>query len=99
MNKIAFVSTNKSAWGGSEYLWYNSSFRFKASGYDVIASVPRWNDLPSSIESLKSKGIKVYFNTDIPSYKNYITDLRRDQFSINTKTTDSGFFWISNLTS
>ena len=92
MNKIAFVSTNKSAWGGSEYLWYNSSFRFKASGYDVIASVPRWNDLPSSIEGLKSKGIKVYFNTDIPSYKKLVN--RFAPKSLQYKYKDDGFRFL-----
>lgn len=89
MNKIAFVSTNKSAWGGSEYLWYNASFRFKESGYDVIASVPRWNELPTSIEGLKSKGIKVYFNTDIPSFKKLFN--RFAPRSLQYKYKDDGF--------
>lgn len=92
MKKIAFVSTNKSAWGGSEYLWYNASFRFKSSGYDVIASVPRWNELPSSIESLKSKGIKVIFNTDIPSYKKLYN--RFAPRSIQYKYKDDGFRFL-----
>jgi glycosyltransferase involved in cell wall biosynthesis len=69
MNKIAFVSTNKSSWGGSEYLWYFTAQRFSDEGYDVIVSIPRWKDLPDSINKLKSKKIKVLFNTNISSYK------------------------------
>lgn len=89
MKKIAFVSTNKSAWGGSEYLWYNASFRFKESGYEVIASVPRWKELPSSIEEMKSKGIKVYFNTDIPAHKKFFN--RFAPKSVQFKYKDDGF--------
>ncbi|MEO8209037.1 MAG: glycosyltransferase, partial [bacterium] len=69
MKKIAFVSTNKSSWGGSEYLWYNTALKFSEKGYEVIVSVPRWNDIPEDINKLKSKKIKVYFNTDVSGYK------------------------------
>lgn len=92
MKKIAFVSTNKSEWGGSEYLWYNSSFRFKSSGYEVIASVPRWKNLPSAINELISKGIKVYYNTDIPSYKKFFNRLAPT--SIQFKYKDDGFRFL-----
>lgn len=69
MNKIAFVSTNKSSWGGSEYLWYYTALKFSEKGYKVIASVPRWKDFPDSLIKLKSQNIELLFNTDISAYK------------------------------
>ena len=72
MNKIAFVSTNKSSWGGSEYLWYLTALRFKESGKTIIVSVPRWKDIPDSINKLQSKNIPVNYNTDYPNYKKFI---------------------------
>jgi len=75
LNKIAFVSTNKSSWGGSEYLWYLTALRLKDSGKKIIASVPRWKDIPDSINKLRSKKIPVTYNTDYPKYKKLINRL------------------------
>lgn len=72
LNKIAFVSTNKSSWGGSEYLWYLTALRLKDSGKTIIASVPRWKNIPENIDDLKSKNITVLYNTDYPKYKKLI---------------------------
>ncbi len=69
MEKIAFVSTNKSSWGGSEYLWYYTALKFSDSGYKVIASFPRWKEIPEIIGDLKSGGIETYFNSDVSKYK------------------------------
>ncbi|MEP7145704.1 MAG: glycosyltransferase family 4 protein [bacterium] len=69
MNKIAFVSTNKSSWGGSEYLWYYTSFKFSGAGHKVIASIPRWKEIPESIKQLESNGIEVKYHTDSSSHK------------------------------
>jgi len=92
LKKIAFISTNKSAWGGSEYLWYNSSFRFLKSGYEIIVSVPRWKEIPSAIEDLKKEGIKVNFNTDIPKYKKMIN--RLVPISLQFNYTNEGFKFL-----
>ncbi|MDQ3194592.1 MAG: hypothetical protein M3P82_06290, partial [Bacteroidota bacterium] len=69
MKRIAFVSTNKSSWGGSEYLWYYTSLRFAGSGVKVIASIPRWKEIPDAVRQLESKGIEVKYNTDSSSRK------------------------------
>ncbi|MBX7042434.1 MAG: glycosyltransferase family 4 protein [Ignavibacteria bacterium] len=68
-HKIAFVSTNKSAWGGSEYLWHRTALRFAGSGHEVKAGIPRWKSLPDDIEQLRKAGIDVHFTTDIPGHK------------------------------
>ncbi|MDQ3020512.1 MAG: glycosyltransferase [Bacteroidota bacterium] len=72
MKKIAFVSTNKSSWGGSEYLWYYTALKFSKEGYEVIVSIPRWKEIPKDIIELQKKNIKVHFNTDILGYKKLI---------------------------
>ncbi len=64
MNKIAFVSTNKSSWGGSEYLWYLSALKLKEAGESVIVSIPRWKEIPSAVNTILSSNIKVLYNTD-----------------------------------
>ncbi|MEO8665928.1 MAG: glycosyltransferase family 4 protein [Ignavibacteria bacterium] len=69
MKKIAFVSTNKSSWGGSEYLWYYTLLKFSDAGFKVIASIPRWKEIPGTIKQLIAEGIDVHYNTDSPSYK------------------------------
>ncbi|MBK8551393.1 MAG: glycosyltransferase [Ignavibacteria bacterium] len=69
MNKIAFISTNKSSWGGSEYLWYYTFLRFSKAGKEVVASVPRWKNLPDEIRSIISNGMNVKFNTDTSGLK------------------------------
>lgn len=75
MNKIAFVSTNKSSWGGSEYLWYLTALKLKESGKSVIVSIPRWKEIPEAVSKFLSKGIKVLYNTDYPEFKRLLNRL------------------------
>ena len=69
MKKIAFVSSNKSEWGGSEFLWYNTALIFSERGNEVLVTIPRWKKIPDQIDFLRSKNIPTYFNTDSSSYK------------------------------
>ncbi|MBS1517268.1 MAG: glycosyltransferase family 4 protein [Bacteroidetes bacterium] len=69
MKKIVFASSNKSEWGGSEYLWYRTALIFSEKGYDVLVTVPRWKKIPEEILRLKSGNIPLYFNTDTSAYK------------------------------
>lgn len=69
MNRKAFVSTNKSSWGGSEYLWYQTFIRLLNKGDDVIASVPRWKHMPSEIGSIRNKAGRFFFNTENSALK------------------------------
>jgi len=75
LNRIAFVSTNKSSWGGSEYLWYYTALKFADSGYEVMTSVPRWKELPDVLSKLTGKNIKLLFNTDSSSLKKFYNRL------------------------
>ena len=68
-HRIAFVSTNKSAWGGSEYLWHKTALRFAGAGHAVTAGIPRWRSLPEDIEQLRKAGIEVHFTTDTAGHK------------------------------
>lgn len=72
MGKIAFVTTNKSAWGGSEYLWYQTAIRFSVSGHKVIAGIPRWKSLPGELDLLRDNEIKISFTTDVSSIKKIV---------------------------
>lgn len=65
MKKIAIVSTNKSAWGGSEYLWFYTAKKLYENGFDLTVSIPKWREIPALINELSDKGIKVIFNTGI----------------------------------
>ncbi len=69
MNKIAFVSTNKSSWGGSEYLWYYTALKLFESGKSIVTGVPRWKNIPGEIGKIRSKGIVVKYYTDTSNYK------------------------------
>ena len=77
MKKIAFITTNKSAWGGSEYLWYQTAIRFAVKGNSVIAGMPRWKSLPGEIQHLENNGIDVFFTTDIPELRRFISRFGR----------------------
>lgn len=92
MKKIAFVSTNKSSWGGSEYLWYYSSYIFAKKGYEVRASVPRWKEMPEIEQKLKSNGIKLEYLTDVPSYKKLYNRFSPTSLQINYK--NEGFRFL-----
>ncbi len=83
MGKIAFVTTNKSAWGGSEYLWYQTAIRFSVSGHKVIAGVPRWKSLPGELDLLRDNDIDVKFTTDVSSIKKIVNRIvpSRNQLS------------------
>lgn len=72
MKKISFISTNKSSWGGSEYLWYYAALRLSEDGYIVNVSIPRWRHIPVEILNLESKNIKVRYNTDNSNLKKFI---------------------------
>jgi glycosyltransferase involved in cell wall biosynthesis len=86
MNKIAFISTNKSSWGGSEYLWYFTAQRFSEEGCKVIVSIPRWRDLPENISAFKEKRIRVLFNTDISGYKKLFNRFVPSSIQLDHKT-------------
>lgn len=92
MKKIAFVSTNKSAWGGSEYLWYNTALKFSSAGYTVIASVPRWKEMPVEITDLNFLKIKVFYNTDISSTKKLFNRLVPSSMQLDC--TNDGFSFL-----
>lgn len=70
--KIAIISTNKSSWGGSEYLWYHSALSLKESGFDIKVSIPRWKEIPDLIRDLSGRGIDVLYNTGTQSFKKRI---------------------------
>lgn len=72
MKKIAFVSTNKSSWGGSEYLWYLAALKLKDDGKSVIVSIPRWKEIPAAVSTILSGNIKVLYNTDRTQYKRIV---------------------------
>lgn len=72
MKKIAFVSTNKSSWGGSEYLWYLAALKLKDDGKSVIVSIPRWKEIPAAVSTIISGNIKVLYNTDRTQYKRIV---------------------------
>lgn len=66
MKKVAIVSTNKSAWGGSEYLWYYTALRLRKNPrIKIIVSIPRWDEIPNLIKKLTDKEIQVLFNTGV----------------------------------
>lgn len=69
MIKVSFVSTNKSSWGGSEYLWYQTALRFIDKGHNVSVSIPRWKDIPDALIKFKEKGLAINYNTDSPAFK------------------------------
>jgi glycosyltransferase involved in cell wall biosynthesis len=92
LKKIAFVSTNKSSWGGSEYLWYYSSFKLAEKGYELRASVPRWKEMPPISEKLKSSGIKLEYLTDVPAFKKLIN--RFVPASFQFKYNNEGFLFL-----
>jgi len=91
LKKIAFVSTNKSAWGGSEYLWYYTALKFSSAGYHVIASVPRWKEMPEAITDLNSKGIKVFYNTDVSRNKKLFNRLVPSSMQLDCSHDGFGF--------
>lgn len=86
MKKIIFVSTNKSAWGGSEYLWYYTAVKFSEMGYNVVVSVPKWKDFPEEINKLSAKKISVSLNTEIPGYKKFYNRFVHSSMQINYLT-------------
>lgn len=69
MKRIIFASTNKSSWGGSEYLWYKSAVRMSESGIKVGVSIPKWKSLPDEIKILSKKKIDLDFNTNVSRIK------------------------------
>lgn len=95
MSKIAFISTNKSAWGGSEYLWYQTAIRCSVSGHKVVAGVPRWKSLPGELDLLKQNDIELYFTTDVSSSKKLLNRLMPSgkQFSYN----DDGYKFLTEF--
>lgn len=95
MKKIAFVSTNKSSWGGSEYLWFNTAIMFSKSGSEVAVSVPRWKEIPEAIGKLDSAKIKIQFNTDVPDYKKLVN--RFLPSSLQMEYSKEGFRFLSDI--
>lgn len=92
MNKIAIVSTNKSSWGGSEYLWYNAALLLKKSGKNVIVSIPRWKEIPSEAGNMVSQNINVLYNTDRSGYKRILSRLPFLKIFKNTES--EGFLFL-----
>lgn len=90
--KIAFVSTNKSEWGGSEYLWYYTAVKFSSLGHKVVASVPRWKVIPDAIEKLALENIKVFYNTDTSKAKKLFN--RFVPASLQSDYSDDGFKFL-----
>jgi glycosyltransferase involved in cell wall biosynthesis len=93
LKKIAFISTNKSSWGGSEYLWYQTALRLSGRGMNVIVSVPRWKEIPDQVGKLKGAGIKTYFNTDTPGYKKLINRVLPSSLQLDSR--EDGFKFLN----
>lgn len=57
MKRIAFVSTMEgSAWGGSENLWARAASQALQHGNQVLASVYKWDSVPSQLANLEKQG-------------------------------------------
>jgi len=69
LKRIVFVSSNKSEWGGSEFLWYKTALKFSENNFNVMVSVPRWKTIPDHLQELDRRNIPLKYNTDSPSYK------------------------------
>lgn len=57
--RIAFISGNRSSWGGSEVLWSQAALRVRAMRHDVMASVHGLPSTPRQIAELRDAGITV----------------------------------------
>lgn len=95
MAKIAFVTTNKSAWGGSEYLWFQTAIRCSVSGNKVIAGVPRWKSLPDELELLKQNDIELFVTTDVPGSKKILNRLLPSGMQLSYK--DDGYKFLTKF--
>lgn len=59
--KIAFISTlSSSSWGGSEELWNLAANTAIENGDEIGIFIYNWDKLPKQIETLKSKGAKIF---------------------------------------
>ncbi len=95
MKKVAFVTTNKSAWGGSEYLWYQTAIRFAVKGCRVAAGVPRWKLLPKELQHLEDNGIELVFTTDVPGMTKFMG--RFGRFFKRFDIKDYGYNFLSSF--
>lgn len=50
-------------WGGSEELWANMAEEALKAGHDLVISVFRWDEKPTTIQSLEQKGASVLFRS------------------------------------
>lgn len=57
--RIAFISGNRSSWGGSEVLWSQAALRLRAMRHDVMASVHGLPATPRQIAELRDADIIV----------------------------------------
>lgn len=95
MAKIAFVTTNKSAWGGSEYLWYQTALKLVEEGNNVIAGIPRWKNIPAEIGKLGAKGIEVHYTTDLSSAKKLFNRFVPSGMQVSYK--DDGYRFLKSF--
>lgn len=92
MKRLAFISTNKSEWGGSEYLWFKTAIKFSEEGFEVAVSIPRWRKIPDEIRKLKEKNIDLYYNTDTSDFKKLIN--RFSPKSLQLEYKDDGYKFL-----
>lgn len=61
MKHLTFITTMAGhAWGGSEELWVKLADDALSQGHTVRCSIFNWGKLPTKIEVLKSKGVKLH---------------------------------------
>src|SRR5690606_23313283 len=59
--RLAFVTINGSAWGGSEVLWVKTAKLALEQGHQVLVSMFDFEKLPEQILELKTLGAEFYF--------------------------------------
>lgn len=66
---------------------------FHDNGYKVIASVPKWKEMPTSLDKLREKGIEVKYNTVVPGFKKMINRFAPTQLQFSY--TNEGFRFLN----
>ncbi|MCB0696725.1 MAG: glycosyltransferase family 4 protein [Chitinophagaceae bacterium] len=59
--RLAFLTINSDAWGGSEVLWVKTARLALQQGHSVLVSMFDFEELPEPIQELKHLGAEFYF--------------------------------------
>src|SRR6185295_4462868 len=59
MTKIAFVSTQGGAWGGSEKLWAATAASLRRRGIPVAVNIAKWSNEPAVLCDLEKHGVAI----------------------------------------